>query len=468
MKRFGHFIILFVFAANLLQAQPDAAITNQSVIKMVKAKLSEEIILDMISNSPVDFDLSFDSINALLDAGVPPTVIKAMELSQYGRPRAREEAIMMESEIPVAVAAPKPEEPEITQEKTPPEPHTMKDSMPALRLTSGKVDAYPSKDTLKIQTLRLTEKPAPALPIVPQDNNPPIPQNEQSAFVINTIAYVDPVKSLIIFLDEQTISILLFIKRWDNLIKKSLEEEKNLQDTIIATDRHLIAKKSATDQPFTREITEMKSNLSLLRAQHKQLKNAIIADGKTLATELKSLSGETDKLITAKFSQACKNIKNAQADPSAVYFSTNISIPKQEISREIVHHVAPVSIVPAFFQNKINALIGASALWNAQAKKIIAQDSVLKNQLEPLEKELSQYLASPKQNQKKLKDEISSLKKQCDNISKQRKSLAKQMEEDRTACSDAMKKTGEEIRNLIRARFADAMENIEFSYEDRK
>ena len=64
------------------------------------------------------------------------------------------------------------------------------------------------------------------------------------------------------------------------------------------------------------------------------------------------------------------------------------------------------------------------------------KDSELKQQLEPLQKELNEYLATPKQNQKLKKKEIATLKKQCESIEKDRKLLAKQMVSDSDKLSE--------------------------------
>lgn len=60
-------------------AEPKEIITNASVIKMTKAKLSEDLIIDVIKTSEVNFDLKVESMVNLSNNGVSSTVIKEMK-----------------------------------------------------------------------------------------------------------------------------------------------------------------------------------------------------------------------------------------------------------------------------------------------------------------------------------------------------------------------------------------------------
>jgi hypothetical protein len=55
-------------------------LTNASIVKLVKAGLSEEIILSMLKTQPAEFDLGSDQILALKSANVSDKIISAMIL----------------------------------------------------------------------------------------------------------------------------------------------------------------------------------------------------------------------------------------------------------------------------------------------------------------------------------------------------------------------------------------------------
>src|ERR1035441_1276960 len=53
-------------------------LTNDSVVKMVKAGLSEEVVLSVVKSSPAKYDLTPDQLITLKSAGVPDRVVAAM------------------------------------------------------------------------------------------------------------------------------------------------------------------------------------------------------------------------------------------------------------------------------------------------------------------------------------------------------------------------------------------------------
>jgi len=73
------FAVLIVLASGLVFAQNGEPITNDDIVKMVRARLSTSIILTTIeSANSVKFDLSPTDLIALKDAGVNDRVIEAM------------------------------------------------------------------------------------------------------------------------------------------------------------------------------------------------------------------------------------------------------------------------------------------------------------------------------------------------------------------------------------------------------
>src|ERR1700685_4665469 len=71
-------IITLLASSPLLSAQQ--ALNNDSVIKLVKAGLSEDLVVSTINASPGTYDTSVDSLIALKTAGVSDKVISAIML----------------------------------------------------------------------------------------------------------------------------------------------------------------------------------------------------------------------------------------------------------------------------------------------------------------------------------------------------------------------------------------------------
>ena len=74
------FIVAFLMASLLMTRSVGAqeVLTNESVVEMVKAGLSERVIIAKIRNSPTKFDTQTDALIALKKNGVPEKVIEAI------------------------------------------------------------------------------------------------------------------------------------------------------------------------------------------------------------------------------------------------------------------------------------------------------------------------------------------------------------------------------------------------------
>lgn len=71
-------ILTFLFTPNVFAVQQK--LTNQDVLKMVKAGLSPEIIEQTINSSDQAFDVSTDALIKLKQEGVPDAIVQAMIL----------------------------------------------------------------------------------------------------------------------------------------------------------------------------------------------------------------------------------------------------------------------------------------------------------------------------------------------------------------------------------------------------
>ena len=74
-----------MFLMSPLSAQNSDLLTNSAVLKMVNAKLSDELIIDVIRSSKVNFDLSSASVDELVRQKVSQPVIEAMKAASGDR-----------------------------------------------------------------------------------------------------------------------------------------------------------------------------------------------------------------------------------------------------------------------------------------------------------------------------------------------------------------------------------------------
>ena len=71
-------VFAIVASYSLASAQDSSALTNEDVIKLVKAGLPSAVVLAKISSSRTDFDTSVDALVALSAEGIPADVLTAM------------------------------------------------------------------------------------------------------------------------------------------------------------------------------------------------------------------------------------------------------------------------------------------------------------------------------------------------------------------------------------------------------
>lgn len=93
IKSFFLYMFLSIFIINLSLhtafAQDTEVLTNNTIIKMVKAKLGEDVIINKIKNSKTNFDLSTDGLISLKEASVSNTIINVMQNPQAELPAAQ-------------------------------------------------------------------------------------------------------------------------------------------------------------------------------------------------------------------------------------------------------------------------------------------------------------------------------------------------------------------------------------------
>jgi hypothetical protein len=477
MKKLVSVILVALFAVNFLHAQTTEALTNTTIIKMVKAKLSDDLIIDEINTSKVNFDLSAGSLTLLSNENVSGKVIQAMKAANAIQNQASSKPII----IPQATPA-EPEKPAIIQPEKPLQPQAVpvKDNLnqPEPQNTPAVIKETPTPP----KTLQLSETAKQPAQVQTNSENSSLKglsvvstltetdnfiTIENPAFSITAMSYVNPLTELIPFFNSEFSSLSGSIQEWDKKTRASQDKENQNTLTIKRIEKELTDKKNADAKPFSKEIIELKKNLALSWEKQKTLKKEMILEEKNLIEELTKVSAETDKAIDTKYKEVIKNINSSNPDPSKGENAKTVNIPKQTFNSKVTDHFVPVTMMLVCYQNEIIALQGIIAAWNDKVLGSIQKDADLRNQLEPLQNELTQYMATSKQDQKLKKKEISALKKQCDNIGKERKQLAKQMEDDSGKLAEELTKMKTEVQGVVKERFTDIIENIQHSYQDK-
>jgi len=107
-----YFALLMLLLTGALAAQE--AMNNDSVIKLIQAGLSEDIIVSTINSSPGEYDTSIDSLISLKEAGVGEKALAAILAKAGGGSAASTTANIAPAEniAPVVTVSPAPSKPE--------------------------------------------------------------------------------------------------------------------------------------------------------------------------------------------------------------------------------------------------------------------------------------------------------------------------------------------------------------------
>ena len=483
MKKLIFVLVITIFAVNYLHAQTAETLTNSAIIKMVKAKLSDELIIDEINSSKVNFNMSIDSVKVLTNENVSTLVIQAMKVASekqvqstvHSQPSAVSGQPSATSSQPSAVSL---------------QPSAISSQQSAV--VNPQISVKNNTDTVKHIIINketpaqpINEKPSVAIISQVQVSNP-IEANrtiivkkenpfkteiiskisiDKSSFNINLISYVNPLQQLITLYDIQFVSLKGLAQKWNQQIKDTLEREKQIQKIIAQEEKALTDKMNGNAKVFTVEILNLKTKLTKDREYYRRLKNDMANYGKNLSAQIKNLSNENEKLINDKFSEVSKMVIKSHSSPAVNDTINTMTITKQNPDTNLVKHVSPFNVILNCYTNEINPICDTIVLWNKKALTLIHQDAKLAKQLEPLNKELQQYESQAKSVRKLNKQHISDLKKQCKSLNNERNQLADQMSDDSKKLSERVNQIKKEFSGALKDRFNEAIENIDYSYE---
>lgn len=398
-------MITGLLLSGFILAQTGDTLTNNSIIKMARASLSDDLIMDVIKSSPVAFDLGENSIRVLTEEHVSLQVIETMRN-----------------------AANKPSAPVIKNNPVQ-EPKVDKNTaVPVRDITAQKPEVQP-----------------------------------QSLQVIEALGYITPLKELVAFYEKEYKSIEEAVTGWDDKIKNTLSEVSNVNEQILQTETELRNKKNTDAKAFSSEITDLKKQLSESRTQYKELKNKMSADGETITEELSGMSSDLVRSMSKKYDEVSQLVKSAITNPAKGENAVPVTFTALQINNNISFYIKPVTEMLYWHQNEIDEVKNTITEWNPKVKEVVQKDAELAKKLEPIQNLLKEYQS----NTKKYKTEIATLKKQSSELEKERKLLADQMANDSKELAAYLKNSSTKIQEIIEQRFADIIANINYYYQEK-
>jgi uncharacterized coiled-coil DUF342 family protein len=334
MKRRLSVIITGLLIVSFIQAQTGETLTNSAIIKMVKAKLSNELIIDVIQSSTVLFDLNENAIKNLESENVTPQVIEAMKMARDAQA----------SEKNVTGVAPV--------------------------LKTDKASAIPAAVKQKYEV--------------------------QPTQVLDALNYVAPIKELVTYYQKEIKLLDGTITDWDTKIRNDLKEVNEINEQIIQLVSDLQEKKNADSKAYSSEILAMKKKLSEYRVNYKQLKTKLLTDGQNITKKLTDMSSEKARSIGKEYDEVSQLVKSANTDPGTGENAVPITFTGVNINDNTTYYIAPATEMLIWHQNEIDELQNLVKKWNPRVKEIIQKDAELKTKLQPVISKLDEYKANAK------------------------------------------------------------------------
>jgi|GEM_PF-2843514 len=423
MKQIILSIMLAVFPGYLL-CQNSSKLTNSGVVKMVKAKLSDVLIIDEISNSEVEFHLSNDSVQFLKSMKISDAVLDAMQKTQQLQ---------------------HPEQSALQSAETSVQPQNL--AQPA-DTVSLKNEPQKMPENAKPQATNVSAEKADEKAVVADDGS------------YTATSYVVPLDDLVRFLGERTENTAKIISVWNQQVVDTLKHVNELNEQMRELDSRLSELKNADATAFSAEINSLKSKLNAERSNFKLSKTNLNLLGAKISRQLETLQKEEAKLLTDKLDNVSQQVKS-DAGSIENDRSVKVNFPIEKPNYMVVSSVSPATPLLYWFRNEALSLRGLIKTWNEKAIESHQLYLSLNGQLTQAKSDLS----TAKSESKKNKARISELKKKIDTLEKGIKNASGQMEKDGKELSGIIKQMKAQLVAVQAERYSDAVENISFMFQ---
>ena len=406
-------------------AQNSSKLTNSGVVKMVKAKLSDELIIDEISNSQVEFHLGNDSVQFLKSMKISDAVLDAMQKTQ-------------QLQHPEQLATPSAET------TVPQQTHVQQ------------ADTV----TLKNETPQMPEnvKPQAAYNGNTEKSDEKALRVDDGAYTASS--YVIPLDDLVRFFGERTENTAKIISIWNQQVVDTLKHVNELNDRMRELDSRLNELKNADATVFSAEINSLKAKLNAVRSNFKLSKANLNLLGAKISKQLETLQKEEAKLLTDKFDNVAQQVKS-DAESIENDRSVKVFFPVDCQNYKVVSCIYPATPLLYWFRNEALSLRDLVKTWDAKAVESHQLYLSLNGQLVQAKSDLNAAKAESKKN----KARISELKKKIDTLEKGIKNASGQMEKDGKELSGVIKQMKTQLITIQAERYNDAAENISFMFQ---
>jgi len=455
MKKSVFLSLVCVFVTVIMHAQNPEPLTNKSVINMSKANLSDEVIISLIRNSELKFDLSDEGINNMAGEGVSSAVLDVMkEASGYMAPgqsvtyKPGPALAPAAAQLPASVSAtaqpPAPAE-EATEEAGAAEENSAEVADAMTEEISGEGTPIPGIQAMEKDGLAKSGIPA------------------AMGMTLEALNYVAPLAELIRFNETEFKTLEVNISEWDKQLMVLLGDINKVKDQMSMVDNELSDRKNADTRPFSADITALKKKLDIYRKNYQQSKEIMAEEGEKIIKKIEVEMAARVRSLSKAYSSAGQMIGSYETDPSAGERAVEFSFGEKEIRQAASPHMIYATDMLFWYCNEMTVIANTIIEWNPRVSGVLKEDENLRNQLDSMERKMEELKLNSKQN----KDEIASLKKQVSQIEKGRKHIADQMKDDARELASQLKQVSQRNQDSVKERFTDIIENTTYSFGEK-
>jgi len=280
--------------------------------------------------------------------------------------------------------------------------------------------------------------------------------SNKNVLSIELIDYIIPLKDLVLHFNTLRTDFTSTAKQWELQLNPLIKKMNDDYATLSRIDKEL-----TYGQNSKTEKKNLKAQLKSQEKVYKQSFDNLQKAGFDIVKQLKELYKTEAKVTQQQFKESVPKIV-PNLPPSTITLQSSVSFSDKKVDLLTLNYLKPTNNLVLWFQVTEHSFYKIIESHNQSIKKMMADDKVLEQQLEPLQLKLSDYQRDPKVNKK----EISGTKKEIGRIEKERNELSKQVIKDSKELSAQMNDYHKELQKAFSEKMKNVIETIETSFKN--
>lgn len=414
-------------------------LNNESVIKMTRANLGDEIITDEIRNAKVTFELDSASISRLKAEKVSEIVIGEM-IKKSG------EIVKIEADITNTS-----------------ETSAVMDTLNNDTIRNDKVIEVPAVETITIESPVEEIQPLKdSIEVVPAAKTEAM-ETQANDNEIRFVGFVIPVKEILVFYMNDITELNRIFSEWSTTLEGLIAKGRDINTETKRLEIELFAKKASDTKLYNAEMIAIRSQIEGKRASFKQNYIAIDEYAKTAHKAILSEGDALMKRISDTYDKTVKSVKSydLSAETWSEYEKKLFVDSTDLLENDNLFY--PLCELIYFEKNAFKTVKMLIDRCNLKITQLNTGYEEVCEQIKTSELATEAY----KKESKKYKAELGSEKKKLSGLNKKKKSIVNDM---KSACINLSKELNAEGNALVVAlkeRIDNIVTDIDYNLQER-